>query len=58
MYTALGNRPGISFSISSLSHFNIDPRTRHLTAAKRVLRYLKETRDFKLVLMEMEIKVA
>jgi hypothetical protein len=48
-YTALGTCPNISFSVSSLSRFNIDPRTRNLTAAKRVLRYLKETSDFKLV---------
>jgi hypothetical protein len=49
MYAALGTRPDISFSVSSLSRFNIDPRARNLTAAKRVLRYLKETCDFKLV---------
>ena len=33
----------------SLSRFNIDPRTRHLTTAKRALRYLKRTEDLRLV---------
>ena len=32
-----------------LSRFNNDPRTRHLTAAKRVLRYLKRTKGLRLV---------
>jgi hypothetical protein len=49
MYAALGTRPDISFSVSSLSRFNIDPRARNLTAAKRVLRYFKETCKFKLI---------
>jgi hypothetical protein len=49
MYAALGTRPDILFLVSSLSRSNIDPRTRHLTAAKRILRYLKEICDFKLI---------
>ena len=49
MYAALGTRPDISFAVSLLSTFNAKPRTRHLTAAKRVLRYLKKTKELKLV---------
>ena len=48
MYAALGTRPDISYTVGLLSRFNSDPRTRHLTAAKRVLRYLKRTKDLKL----------
>ena len=39
IYTALGARPDISYVVTLLSRFNMDPRTRHLTAAKRALRY-------------------
>jgi len=43
MYAALGSRPDIAFSVTALSRFNIEPLEIHLTAAKRVLRYLKAT---------------
>ena len=49
MYAALGTRPDISFAVTLLSSFNAQPRTRHLTAAKRVLRYLKKTKELRLV---------
>jgi hypothetical protein len=48
MYAALGGRPDISYAVGLLNRFNIDPRKRHLTAAKRVLRYLKGTKNQKL----------
>ena len=37
MYSSLGGRPDISYIVAFLSRFNIDLRTRHLTAAKYVL---------------------
>jgi len=49
MYAAIGTRPDISYAVGLLSSYNANPRTRHLTAAKRVLRYLKKTKDLKLV---------
>ena len=49
MYAAIGTRPDISYAVGLLSSYNPNPRTRHLTAAKRVLRYLKKTKDLKLV---------
>ena len=52
MYAALGTRPDISYAVGLLSSFNTNPRTRHLTAAKRVLRYLKKTKDLKLAYTE------
>ena len=43
MYIALATRPDISYAVSALSRYNSRPFTSHLTAAKRVLRYLKTT---------------
>jgi hypothetical protein len=39
----------IAFAVSALSRYSTRPFTSHLTAAKRVLRYLKSAADFKLV---------
>ncbi|KAJ0921705.1 putative RNA-directed DNA polymerase [Helianthus annuus] len=36
-------RPDIAHSVSILSQFVVDPRTSHLEAATRVVRYLKAT---------------
>ena len=46
MYMALATRPDISFAAAALCQYNSRPFTRHLTAAKRVLQYLKSTPDF------------
>ena len=48
MCAALRTRPDISYAMGLLSRFNSGPRTRHFTAAKRVLWYLKRTKDLKL----------
>ena len=45
MYIALATRPDIAFAVSALSRYSSRPRTSHLTAAKRVLRYLRKTID-------------
>ena len=49
MYAAIGTRPDISYAVGLLRSYNASPRTRHLTAARRVLRYLKKMKDLKLV---------
>jgi hypothetical protein len=49
MYAMLGTRPDIAFSVSCLSRFLTNPGKKHWDAAKRVLRYLKHTQDYKLV---------
>ena len=48
MYIALSTRPDISYSVAVLSRYNSQPFTSHMTAAKRVLQYLKSTADFRL----------
>jgi hypothetical protein len=48
MYVALGIHPDISHSVMVLSRFSQRPLQMHLTAAKRVLRYLKTTKHLKL----------
>ena len=52
MYAALGTRPDIIYAVGLLSSFNTNPRTRYLMAAKRVLRYLKKTKDLMLAYTE------
>jgi len=48
MYITLATRPDISFAVAVLSRYNSRPFARHLTAAQRVLRYLKVTKDYRL----------
>ena len=45
MYIALATRPDLAFAVSALSRYNSQPRTSHLEAAKRILRYLRKTAD-------------
>ena len=48
MYAALGSRPDITFSVTALSRYNVQPLEMHLTAARRVLRYLKTTSELRI----------
>jgi len=48
MYAALGSRPDITFSITALSRYNVQPIEMHAMAAKRVLTYLKSTSEFRI----------
>src|SRR5271169_2914569 len=43
MFAAIATRPDIMCAVGQLSQFNSDPSSKHLLAAKRVLRYLKGT---------------
>lgn len=45
LYLACWTRPDIAFAVSELSRFVSDPGSVHMQAAKRVLRYLKGTKD-------------
>lgn len=48
MYLVSGTRPDLAYTITHLSQFNSDPTQLHLNAAKRILRYLKGTKNLKL----------
>jgi len=43
MFAAIVTRPDIMCAVGQLSQFNSNPSSRHLAAAKRVLRYLRGT---------------
>src|SRR5690606_33500548 len=49
MYLVTATRPDLAYTITLLSQFNSDPSQTHYVAAKRVLKYLKGTCDFRLV---------
>ena len=49
MYIASSTRPDIQYSTSKLAQYMSAPTQMHLNAAKRVLRYLKETKSVGLV---------
>ena len=49
MYAMLGTRPDLAHAVSTLSKFNSEPAEEHHAAAKRTLRYLKETKDYGLL---------
>ncbi|GJQ68502.1 hypothetical protein Trydic_g17075 [Trypoxylus dichotomus] len=48
LYVAQSTRPDITFAVSLLSRFNNNPGKAHWTAVKRVLRYLKSTKNMKI----------
>ena len=50
LYIAYTARPGIAAAVGVLCRFSNVPCNEHLTAAKRVLRYLKGTAELKLKL--------
>lgn len=50
MYLRVATRPDISYHVSVLSKFLNNPGRAHWEAAKRVLRFLKGSRDWKLTL--------
>jgi len=47
-YAALGTRPDIANVVANLARYNTYLRSLHITAAKRVLRYLKKTKHLQL----------
>lgn len=54
MYLSVATRPDITFTVSYLSQFNNCYNKDHWQAAKRVLRYLQGTKDFKLTFKKSE----
>ena len=49
LYIALGTRPDIAFSVIKLARFASNPSLYHISLAKRVLRYLKGTRNYGII---------
>ena len=45
MYLMIGTRPDLAFSVRKLSQFCENPLEKHWLALKRLLRYLRATRD-------------
>lgn len=54
LYVSTATRPDISYCVGVLSKFNSSPNETHLTAAKRVLRYLKGTMDYGITFCKSE----
>lgn len=46
IYLAVGTRPDISFAVGYVSRFLQNPTNSHVTAVKRIMRYLKGTIDY------------
>lgn len=46
IYLAIGIRPDISFAVGHVSRFMEEPTEVHVTAVKRILKYLKGTRNY------------
>ncbi|KAL6178306.1 hypothetical protein ACLB2K_049824 [Fragaria x ananassa] len=54
MYAQVCTRPDIAVVVSMIGRYQVNPGEVHLTTGKKVLRYLKKTRDYKLVYMKSE----
>ncbi|XP_040361930.1 secreted RxLR effector protein 161-like [Rosa chinensis] len=54
MYAQVCTRPDISFAVNMLSRYQSNARHEHWVAGKKVLRYLKSTRDHMLVYKRIE----
>lgn len=49
LYLLIATRPDLAFAISVLCQYNDNPGPEHWEAVKRVLKYLKKTKNYKLV---------
>ena len=50
MYAVVRTQPDIAYAVSYLARFMLNPGRMHWEAVKRVIRYLKGTKDAKLIL--------
>jgi hypothetical protein len=48
MYVMTGTRPDIAYAVGATSVYNSNPGEKHWKAVKRIMRYLKGSRDFEL----------
>jgi len=49
MYAAIATRPDIAYAVNRLASYTANPEMSHWTAAKRILRYLKGTKDLGII---------
>ena len=54
MYAVIGTRPDITYAVNKLCSFTSNPDLEHWTAAKRILRYLKGTKDLGITYMKSD----
>ncbi len=54
LYAAIATRPDIAYAVGVVSKFNSKPTQTHLTAVKRILRYLKGTSDLALKYQKLD----
>ncbi|KAI5316417.1 hypothetical protein L3X38_036124 [Prunus dulcis] len=52
MYAQVCTRPDLAFAVSVLGRFQSNPGQAHWVVAKKVLRYLQRTKNYKLVYRE------
>ena len=55
LYLSTRTRPDIAYAVSNVSRFNAEPTTKHMTAVKRILRYLNGTCDLGLLYRKDEM---
>ncbi len=54
LYAAVATRPDIPFAVATCCRFTSEPTAAHLTAAKRVLRYLRGSADYGLFYQQLD----
>lgn len=52
LYLSYGTRPDICFAVNKLSSFNKKPEIQHWIAVKRIIRFLKGTKDLRISYIE------
>lgn len=48
LYIAMGTRPDIAYAVAAVCRYSSSPTELHMTALKRILRYLKRTKELSL----------
>ncbi len=56
LYAAVATRPDIAQAVAAVCRFTAAPNQVHMTAAKRILRYLKGTADFGLLYFKSDLQ--
>ena len=54
IYLMLGSRPDLAYSVNKLAQYCSAPMARHWTGIKRILRFLKGTLAFGLILWNVQ----